>query len=618
MSALGSLFEFWPALFAGAVGAMVPRRPSAWERAAFGAIAAALVVLFMRLWPEGVTTASSAPAAEWPHLLEMLIALPLGGAVLVLFMPRQAPRFLRGLTMGILLLDLLLSLWLLAVPMGAGWHFVSVREWIPATGIRWHVAVDGISLWMVLLTTFITPIAAYVSFGSLGTRVKDLCFSLLLLQGAMIGVFVSLDLFQFYVFWELVLVPMYVMIGVWGSADRIKAALKFFLFTMAGSVLLLAALLYMVHTYATLTGAPSFDYLALNKVMLPKHVQMMCFWAFSIAFFVKVPMFPVHTWLPDAHVQAPTGGSIILAAVLLKLGTYAYLRFSMGLFPYAAGLQSANLAGVAVVGGILYGAMCAWKQGDLKRLVAYSSVAHLGFVMLGLFAGTHASIQGSILQMVNHGVTTGALFLLVGVIYDRRHTREISEFGGLAKVMPAYAAVFVLMSLASIGVPGTNGFVGEFMVIVGTFGSMRLGRFGGVDALLASFGVILAAVYMLGVVQKVFFGPLKNDKNRGLQDLNAREAIALVPLVVLVFLVGLFPQVLLSRSSDAVTAMEMRSRLVWMQAQDHGEKPARVVGNEALLENVSGSARDGMVNTLGQMDLGAPVLVQPKAEEASK
>ena len=619
---MNPLLEFWPALAAGAIGALVPRRPSAWERLGFGVIAAALVLFVMRLWPEAAAAAiPAAPAGEWPHLLELLIALPLGGAVLILFLPRQAPAFLRAVTMGILLVDLLVSLWLLAVPMGTGWHFVSVRPWIPSVGIRWHVAVDGISLWMVLLTTFISPIAAFVTFGSITTRVKDLCFSLLLLQGAMIGVFVSLDLFQFYVFWELVLVPMYVMIGVWGSADRIKAALKFFLFTMAGSILLLAALLYMVHTYTQLTGTPSFDYLALNKVLLPKHVQLLCFWAFSIAFFVKVPMFPVHTWLPDAHVQAPTGGSIILAAVLLKLGTYAYLRFSMGMFPYAAGLNSANLAGFAVMGGVIYGALCSWKQDDMKRLVAYSSVAHLGFVMLGLFAGTHASIQGSILQMVNHGISTGALFLLVGVIYDRRHTRQIGEFGGLAKVMPVYSAIFVLMTFASIGVPGTNGFVGEFMVIMGTYGSMRLGRFGGLDAVIAAFGVILAAVYMLSLVQRVFFGPLKNEKNKSLEDLNIREMIALVPLVIMVFAIGLFPQVFLSRSSDAVTAQEMRSRLVWMHAQDLGEKPPKLLGNEALLEGVSGESRDGMAATLQSMDLGAPVTEQaaPKVEgEGSK
>jgi NADH-quinone oxidoreductase subunit M len=314
-------------------------------------------------------------------------------------------------------------------------------------------------------------------------------------------------------------------------------------------------------------------------------------------------------------VQAPTGGSIILAALLLKLGTYAYMRFGMGLFPYASGLQSATLAGVAVFGGILYGALCSWKQNDLKRLVAYSSVAHLGYVMLGLFAGTHASLQGSLLQQINHGISTGALFLLVGVIYDRRHTRLVSEFGGLAKVMPVFAAVFVIVTLASIGVPGTNGFVGEFMVILGTYGALRLGKFGGVDAVLASAGVILAAIYMLSVVQKVFFGPLNNPKNRDLPDLNVRETVALAPLVLLVFLLGLFPSVVLSRSSAAVSAFELRSRLTWKAAQELGEGEPILATPEVLLEDVSGSTKEGMLSTLQAMDLGAPALPAPTPQD---
>jgi NADH-quinone oxidoreductase subunit M len=362
----GSWIELWPVVIAGVVGAFVPRRPSRLERAGVGLIAAFVVLFAMWVWPQVAEPAKdTAPPQEWPHLLNVLIGLPLAGSVFILFMPRQSPRLLKGLTLGLLLADLVMSLWLLRVPMTAGWHFQYVREWIPALGIRYHVAVDGISLWLVLLTTFIGPIAAYVTFGSIKTRIKDLCFAFLFLQASMLGAFLALDLFLFYVFWELMLIPMYIMIGVWGSADRIKAALKFFIFTMTGSVLMLAAILYLVHTHTQLTGSPSFDFLALNKMVLPKNAQMLCFWAFAIAFFIKVPMFPVHTWLPDAHVQAPTGGSIILAAILLKLGTYAYLRFAMGLFPWAAGSMAANLAGVAVLGGILYGAMCSWKQNDL-------------------------------------------------------------------------------------------------------------------------------------------------------------------------------------------------------------------------------------------------------------
>jgi NADH-quinone oxidoreductase subunit M len=614
MSALASLFDLWPAVAAGALGAAVPRRAGRSERAAIGLIAALLVLFVMRLWPEGQNLQQQAPG-EWPHLLNALLGLPLLGSVFILFMPRQSPRLLMRITMGVLLVDLLVALMLLRVPMGGGWHFVYTHEWIPRLGIRYHVAVDGISLWLVILTTLITPIAAHVAFGSIGARIKDLCFSLLLLQGAMLGVFVSLDLFLFYVFWELVLVPMYVMIGVWGSADRIKAALKFFLFTMAGSVLLVAALLYLVHTYSRLAGAPSFDYLALNKLVLPRHTQTICFWAFAIAFFVKVPLFPLHTWLPDAHVQAPTAGSIVLAAVLLKLGTYAYMRFAMGLFPYASGLQSANLAGLAIIGGVLYGALCSWKQDDFKKLVAYSSIAHLGYVMLGLFAGTHASMQGALLQMINHGVSTGALFLLVGVIYDRRHTREVADLGGLAKSMPVYAAVFVVMTLSSIGVPGTGGFVGEFMVIVGTYGSQKLGRFAGIDAALAAVGVVLAAIYMLSVVQKVFFGPVRNPKNRDLPDLNAREAVALAPLVLLVFLIGLFPSVLLNRSSDAVAALETRTRLMWLQGQELQQGPAKLLTPEAIAQELPDGMRESVSITLADMDKGAP---EPRSQEVAK
>src|SRR6185369_7975437 len=352
----------------------------------------------------------------------------------------------KRVTFLILGVDGLVSLALLSTPMTRGWHYQHIVEWVPAFGIRYHVAVDGVSMWLILLSTLTTPIAAYVAFGSLKTRIKDLCFAFLLLHGAMMGCFVALDLFLFFVFWELMLVPMIVMIGVWGGVEKIKAAYKFFLYTMVGSMLMLAAILYMVWTHAKIAGYPSFDYLALSRLILPHHAAA-----------IKVPMFPMHTWLPDAHVQAPTGGSIILAAVLLKLGTYGYIRFCMGMLGGPAFAAGANLAGVAIGGGIIYGALVAWKQDDVKRLVAYSSVAHMGFVMLGCFAATQAGLEGSILQMLNHGISTGALFLLVGVIYDRRHTRLVREFGGLAKVMPIYATLFIIVTMSSVGVPGTNG-----------------------------------------------------------------------------------------------------------------------------------------------------------------
>jgi NADH-quinone oxidoreductase subunit M len=327
----------------------------------------------------------------------------------------------------------------------------------------------------------------------------------------------------------------------------------------------------MVLTYQKLSGHYTFDYLALSRMVLGKNAQTLCFAAFSIAFFIKVPMWPVHTWLPDAHVQAPTGGSVILAAVMLKLGTYAFLRFSMGLFPGAAWGWMGILAGVAILGGVIWGALVAWKQDDVKRLVAYSSVAHLGYVMLGLFSVTPSGMEGAVLQMVNHGISTGALFLLVGVIYDRRHTREVSEFGGLAKVMPVYATLFVIVTMASVGVPGTNGFVGEFMVITGAYVSEVLGNSSGMQTVGAAAGVILAAVYMLSVVQKMFFGPLVNPKNRHLPDLTRRETLALAPLVGMIFVIGLFPSIFLDRMKPSIHLVYEQFRAVSGQARTFGD-----------------------------------------------
>jgi NADH-quinone oxidoreductase subunit M len=565
-----ALFQIAPYLLAFAVGALIPRRQGAPERVAIGIVAALSVLLVKSLWP-GAAAAAEEHAHEWRYLLSVIVFLPIFGSVFVLFLPRQSPVLLKRVTFLILGLDALISLGLLSSPMTRGWHFQHITEWVPMFGIRYHVAVDGISMWLILLSTLTTPIAAYVSFGSLKTRIKDLCFAFLLLHGAMMGAFVSLDLFLFFVFWELMLIPMIVMIGVWGGVEKVKAAYKFFIYTMVGSMLMLAAILYMVWNFTKLSGYPSFDYLALQHVSLPHTAAWLCFIGFFLAFAIKVPMFPFHTWLPDAHVQAPTGGSIILAAVLLKLGAYGYIRFCMGLLGGVAWASAATLAGVAIGGGIVYGALVAWKQDDVKRLVAYSSVAHMGFVMLGLFAGTQAGMEGAVLQMLNHGVSTGALFLLVGVIYDRRHTRLVREFGGIAKVMPVYAALFVIVTMSSIGVPGTNGFVGEFMIVMGTFVSQTLGAQARLQAGLASAGVILAAVYMLSVVQRVFFGPLSNPKNKHLKDMNVRETVAVAPLIALVFVIGFFPNLFLSRVGDGVSAVLERyteSRKAYMESGD--------------------------------------------------
>ncbi len=564
-AAVGS---FLPLLVAAVVGWIVPQQHG-WRVRAPLAFMSMLFAIFVRaMWPSVAAEPATdgAPSQEMHTLLTWLIALPLGGAIAILFMPRQAPRVLKATTLLIMLGTLLASVPLLRVDMGKTFHFNHDVVWIERFGIHYHVALDGISLWLVILTVFIVPIATYVSFGSIGTRIKDWCFALLLLEAGMIGAFVAMDLFLFYVFWELMLIPMYVMIGVWGGTNRIKSALKFFLYTMAGSLLMLAAILYLAYTYGRVTGgAASFDFFELQRLQLPRHLQIWLWFGFAISFFIKVPMWPVHTWLPDAHTEAPTAGSIILAAVMLKMGTYGYLRFCMGLFPEASGELAATLGGVAVLGGILYGALCAWRQDDVKRLVAYSSVAHLGYVMLGLFAATPGSIEGAILQMVNHGISTGALFLLVGVIYDRRHTRMLDDFGGLAKSMPVYATLFIIATMASVGLPATNGFVGEFLIITGTFSSDKLGHVSGIQSVGAALGVILAALYMLTAVQKMFFGPITRDENKRLPDINARELLAVAPLIIVIFIIGLAPNLLLNQMHGAVDRVladyEFRARV---------------------------------------------------------
>jgi len=480
--------------------------------------------------------------------LILVTFLPLVGFLIILFLKPEQKNAIRTVALATSLAVFGAALWLLAQfqPQTAGLQLVVKQAWLTVGGmpVQFFMGVDGISILMVLLTALLTPIAILSTWSAVQERVKGFMLFFLLLEVGMMGVFLAQDLVLFYIFWEFTLVPMYFLIGVWGGERRIYAAVKFFLFTMAGSILMLLAIIFLAgqaHTFAM-------DEL-INSRELFAGAQMLLFLAFGIAFAIKVPMFPLHTWLPDAHVEAPTAGSVILAGVLLKMGTYGFLRFNLPLFPEAARQLAPWIGGLAVV-GILYGAMVSYLQKDVKKLVAYSSVSHLGFVMLGIAALNPQGISGAILQMVNHGLSTGALFLFVGMLYERRHTREMEAFGGIWKVMPVLSALALIITLSSMGLPGLNGFVGEFTILTGAFGSAALGSpwFAG----LATLGVILAAVYLLHMFEKVFLGPVKHAENQGLKDINLREIAILVPLLVLIVWIGLYPQPFFNLINPAV------------------------------------------------------------------
>ena len=476
--------------------------------------------------------------------------LPVVGAVLLLFVGNsdgQRNRLILWLTLivSIAVFAVTLAMWAAFNPGSAEFQLVERHLWIPAFGIDYYLGVDGISLLLIVLTGFLTPIAVLSSWIGIEKKVKEFCIFLLLLEAAMIGVFLSLDLFLFYVFWDAMLVPMYFLIGIWGYDQRIYAAIKFMLYTMAGSVLMLIAILGLAYLHQAATGSYSFDLLKLYTLDIPGSTQYWFFLAFAVAFAIKVPLFPFHTWLPDAHVQAPTAGSVILAGVLLKMGTYGFVRFAFPLFPQAAAYFAPWIAVLAVV-GIIYGALVAMVQPDMKKLVAYSSVSHLGFVVLGICAMNVNGLQGAVYQMLAHGVSTGGLFLIVGMLSDRRHTRLISEFGGLKAVMPRLTAAFMIITLASIGLPGLNGFVGEFLIMLGAF------RWDPRYVVGAGLGVILSAVYMLWMFQRVNYGPITNDKNRTLPDLTPREWALMVPTVATAILMGVFPMVFLKPMEPSV------------------------------------------------------------------
>ncbi len=478
------------------------------------------------------------------YCLTLLIFVPLGGALLILAMPREAGRAIRSIALVSTVLSFALALHLVFhFSERPGYQFAEEYLWSPNLGIRYLVAIDGFSLWLVVLTALLVPLAVIFSFGSVKEKQKSYYAFLLTLECGMLGAFCALDVFLFYIFWEAMLIPMYFLIGIFGGKKRIYAAVKFFLFTMLGSVLMLLGIIYLYYQ-----SGRSFLLADWLNLSIPPQAQLILFAAFALSFAIKVPMFPLHTWLPDAHTEAPTAGSVLLAGVLLKLGTYGFVRFAMPLFPDA--LQTARpLLIVLAVIGVVYGALVAMVQKDMKRLVAFSSVSHLGFVMLGLMALTPQAVTGAVYQMLNHGISTGGLFLLVGMIYDRTHTREISDYGGIAKLVPVFSVCFMIVALSSLALPGTNGFIGEFLILSGSF------RVVPIAATVATLGVIFSAVYLLWLMERVFFGPVKNPSLGSISDLKLREVLCMVPILALIVWMGIFPNFFLSKIEPATQAL---------------------------------------------------------------
>jgi NADH-quinone oxidoreductase subunit M len=476
--------------------------------------------------------------------------LPLAGSLLLLFLPKSKENAIRyiGLIISIVTFFVSLMLYFRFDINIAEFQLTHKLNWVERLNISYFVGVDGMSLLLVLLTTFLTPLTLLSSWSAIKKNVKEFTFFMLMLELGMLGVFVSLDLFLFYIFWEAMLIPMYFIIGIWGGEQRIYASIKFFIYTMFGSLLMLVAIIWLAVYASGPLGYFTTNLLDLYKVgpNVPETIQNWMFIAFAFSFAIKVPLFPLHTWLPDAHVQAPTAGSVILAGVLLKMGTYGLIRFCLPLFPQSSITFAPYISILAII-GIIYGALVAMVQKDVKKLVAYSSVAHLGFVVLGIFAVTIESIQGAIIQMINHGLSTGALFLLVGVIYERTHTREISDYGGIAKIIPVFSFALMFASLSSVGLPGLNGFVGEFLILIGSFKSPILDNWW--YTVFATSGVIFAAVYLLWMYQRVVFGQVTNSKLNGIADMNVREMIVLAPIFIFIVWIGIYPSTFLNVSN---------------------------------------------------------------------
>ncbi len=485
-------------------------------------------------------------------VLSLIVFSPLVLALVLLLLPGDPVAVPRRVAFVFSLVPLFFSLVMVyRFEAGVGeLQLVETLRWMPSLGVDYSVGVDGFSVWLILLTTILTPAIMLASWTDINHRVKEFMFFMLVLEWGMLGALVAIDLFLFFLFWELMLFPMAFVLGIWGGPRRRYATFKFIIYTMSGSALMLVAMVYLVLAHAK--SAPlSFDILSLYDTPLSYSEQTWLFWAFALAFFIKIPMFPLHTWLPDAHTEAPTGGSVDLAGVLLKMGAYAFLRFAIPLFPLAAEAAFPIVMALAVI-GIVYGAMVAYPQPDMKRLVAYSSVSHMGFVMLGIYAFDVTGMTGGVLQMVNHGLTTGGLFLLIGFIYDRTHTRQIESYGGIWAVVPVFSAIFLVVTLASVGLPGTNSFVGEFLILLGAF------RTHPTAAVIATSGVVLGAVYMLTMYKRVVFGPVRHEALRGLRDLSRREVVSLVPILLLIFWIGLYPKPFLDRIEPTVELLLAR------------------------------------------------------------
>ena len=507
--------------------------------------------------------------------LTLVIFFPLVGVLIMMFIPSKNHDTLKGVSLIFAFITMLISfgIYYMFDTMGNGMQFEINETWIVSLGINYHLGIDGISLLLIVLTTILTVLCILSSWNSITVNVKGYYISMLFLSTGMIGVFCSLDLFLFYVFWEVMLIPMYFIIGVWGGPRKIYAAIKFVLFTMFGSLLMLVALLYLYFEYARYSGEYTFDLFKIMDMPIAYQPQLLIFGAFALAFAIKVPLFPFHTWLPDAHVQAPTAGSVILAGVLLKMGTYGFVRICLPMFPEATLAYLPYISILAVI-AIIYGALVSMVQKDVKSLVAFSSVSHMGFVMLGMFALNVQGLEGSVIQMINHGISTGALFLIVGMIYERRHTRLIEDFGGIAKVMPTFSAFFMIVVLSSIGLPFTNGFVGEFLILLGTY------KTNVTLAILATSGVVLAACYMLWMYQRVIFGKVTHPENENLKDLTPREKLILVPLVLLIFWIGIYPKPFFERMEPAVKQILVRVDRARIAAGESGTEIDKAVLSE--------------------------------------